>query len=116
MSEYRDYGRLSNGTEVNTPIDTTHYTQVYTATHDGAGNRLPFMNRSFISFTYGGKNIEDFNLVETIENNEIQRNAYAEFSDNVSTSTTYDGQIYWSTHYDTNTLELSLATDEREEK
>ena len=39
------------------------HTQVYVATHDGAGNYLPYMNRSFISFSYGGKNIEDFSLL-----------------------------------------------------
>ena len=86
-------------------------TQVYQVTHDKDGNYLPYMNRAFISFSYGGKNIEDFNLLAIIENNEIQRNIYADFTDNVSTSTIYDGQIYWSTHYDTNSLELTLVTD-----
>ena len=35
-------------------------TQVYDATHRGDGKRLPYMNRSFISFSFGGKYIEDF--------------------------------------------------------
>ena len=41
-------------------------TQVYKATHYEVGDqsrRLPFRNRSFISFSYGGKVIEDFGLI-----------------------------------------------------
>ena len=91
-------------------------TQVYKATHDKNNKYLSYMNRAFISFSYGGKNIEDFNLIAIIENNEIQRNVYADFTDNVSTSTIYDGQVYWSTHHDTNSLELTLVTDEMEER
>ena len=62
MVDYRDYGYVDGGSATQTPINTTRYTQVYTATHDRAGNYLPYMNRSFISFSYGGKNIEDFDL------------------------------------------------------
>ena len=36
--------------------------QVYMATHDGEGNPLSVLQKHFISFSYGGKNIEDFNL------------------------------------------------------
>jgi hypothetical protein len=52
---------------------------VYKATHDGAGNRLPYMNRSFISFSYGGRYIEDFNFVATISNNAMTGKIYADF-------------------------------------
>ena len=37
--------------------------QVYSATHSGEGNPLSVLGRHFISFSYGGKNIEDFNLL-----------------------------------------------------
>ena len=52
------YGRLHEGAPNYQEIK---HTQVYTATHNGEGasSRLPFMNRSFISFSFGGKYIED---------------------------------------------------------
>jgi hypothetical protein len=49
------------------------------------------MNRSFISFTYGGKKIEDFNLIATITNNRLNRKGYAPFEDTVSTYSNLDG-------------------------
>ena len=56
-------------------------TQVYKATHDAGDNRLPFMYRSFISFTYGGKIIEDFGLIAITESNSIDRKLSADFKD-----------------------------------
>jgi len=54
-------------------IDTQiRHGQVYMATHKGE-QKLPFMNRSFMSFSFGGKDIEDFNLIATIENNRLDR-------------------------------------------
>jgi len=44
------------------------------------------MYRSFISFTYGGKKIEDFDLIVT-QNDRLDRDGYASFDDN---TTTYD--------------------------
>jgi len=41
------------------------------ATHNGAGDRLPLMNRSFISFSYGGKPIEDFGLIAITDGDAI---------------------------------------------
>lgn len=84
--------------------------QVYQATHDGEGNRLPFMNRSFMSFSYGGKYIEDFNLIATL-GDRLSKNVYAEFEDSTSDYDTMDGQYYWGTHMNTNTLEFTLSTD-----
>lgn len=95
-------------------------TQVYKATHKGE-KYLPFMNRSFISFSFGYKkdnndnlipvHIEDFNLIATIENNRITRNGYAAFEDLTSTYNNLDGQYYWNTHYKANEITFSLATD-----
>lgn len=85
--------------------------QVYQATHDSSGKRLPYMYRSFISFSYGGKWIEDFGFISVTENNAISRDLYASFTNNTTESSIFDGQIYWSTHWDTNTLSLRLATD-----
>lgn len=110
MAEYYDYGALGNTSAPLVPIKNTRYSQVYAATHKGE-KYLPFMERSFISFSYGGKNIEDFDLIVTIENNSLQRKAYAEFNDIVTQSDVYDGQLYWSSHFEPNVLDFILATD-----
>ena len=91
------------------------YSQVYQATHEGE-DRLPFMNRSFISFTYGGKFIEDFNLIATITGNKLNREGYASFEDTVSTYDNLDGQFYWATHYKTNQMDFTLSTDGIDQK
>ena len=85
-------------------------TQVYLATHDEEGNRLPLMNRSFISFSYGGKPIEDFNLIATF-NDRLEKNVYAEFEDSTSNYETLDGQYFWGTHFQPNQLSFTLSTD-----
>lgn len=89
---------------------TPSHTQVYQATHKD-DQYLPYMNRSFISFSYGGKNIEDFNLLATIENNRLQRNAYSSFDDLTTIYDTLNGQFYWGSYYRANELTLNLATD-----
>lgn len=91
--------------------NTTPTTQVYKVTHDGAGKSLPYMERSFISFTFGGKAIEDFNLIVVNSGDRFERNGYASFADNTTTYDTQDGQIYWGSRYEANQLELTLATD-----
>ena len=85
--------------------------QVWYATHDGKGRPLPFMNRSFISFTYGGKKIEDFDLIATIDGDRLNRKAYAVFDDIVTTYDNLDGQHYWATHYKANEMDFTLSTD-----
>ena len=111
----RDYGAIWGADAPQVAINETKRTQVYTATHDG-NLYLPYMHRSFISFSYGGKNIESFNVLATIENNSLNRNAYATFSDNVATSDVYDGQVYWNTHYHTYEISFNLATDHMSEE
>ncbi len=93
--EFTDYGK---------------HGQVYLATHDGKGNRLSPMRRSFISFSYGGKYIEDFNLLVAY-GDRLNKNVYSEFEDSTSDYETLDGQYYWGTHMSPNGLEFSLATD-----
>ncbi len=85
-------------------------TQVYKATHIG-DLRLPYMQRSFISFTYGDKFIEDFGLIAYTEGDRMQRDAYATFDDLTSTYDVIPGQFYWGTYYRNNSLTLSLETD-----
>ena len=99
--------QILNGNE---ELSSIKYTQVYQATHEGK-NRLPLMNRSFISFSFDGKPIEDFNLIATTVSNNLNRDAYTDFEDITSSYDNLDGQQYWSTHYKTNTLDFTLATD-----
>ena len=110
MTEYMDYGSLNGSEAPLVEVEHKKATQVYLATHEG-GQRLPLMQRSFISFSFDGKWIEDFSLLAIIENNALQRRIYAEFEDNVTESDVWDGQIYWSSHYKANTIEFSLFTD-----
>jgi hypothetical protein len=49
------------------------------------------MYRSFISFTYGGKKIEDFDLIATISGDRLNRSGYASFDDTVTTYDNLDG-------------------------
>ena len=90
--------------------------QVYMATHGGDGKRLPFMYRSFISFSYGGKIIEDFGLIAITDGDRLTRNTHADFEDVTETYDVIDGQIFWGTHHTNNSLELKLFTDGMTEK
>ena len=123
MAEYRDIGYINGDwyNEANTSqVDNTHYGQVYQATHQGS-TRLPYMRRSFISFSYGEKNgkrvnIEDFDLIAYTNGDRLSRDGYAAFDDTVTTYDNLDGQYYWGTHYRTNSLTLNLATDGIDQK
>ena len=84
--------------------------QVYMATHKGE-NYLPFMNRSFISFSFGGKNIEDFNLIATTSGDRMKREGSAEFEDLITTYDILDGQFYWGTYFKNNSIQFTLSTD-----
>ena len=116
MENYRDFVGIRNYQDANAYannaayVDTSQKGQVYMDTHKGE-NRLPFMNRSFISFTYGGKYIEDFNLIATTENNRMNRTGSAEFEDLVDQYNILDGQFYWGTHFKPNKISFRLATD-----
>ena len=117
---YRDYGALNFNSAAVNEIDINPRRQVYQATHEG-GNILPFMERSFISFSYGYKKnkdgidvpvfIEEFDLIASIVNNRINKDAYASFDDITTSYDNLDGQYYWNTHYRTNSLTFVLATD-----
>lgn len=100
-----------NNIRANQPVNTSGHPQVYYATHTGEGNALPFMNRSFISFTYGGKKIEDFGLIAVIDGDRMQKDGYTAFNDIVSTYDVLDGQFYWGSHYGPTELNFVLATD-----
>ena len=107
---YRDYGYIE-GSEPVLVEANEKFSQVYDVTHDGAGNRLPHMLRSFISFSYGGKPIEDFGLVAITGGSTQQLKLYSDFVDNVTSTNIVDGQLYWSTHFKENTIDFVLSTD-----
>ena len=109
---YRDYGAIGHYSTPENQVEITPRRQVYQATHTGDGaSRLPFMNRSFISFTYGGRHIEDFNLIATTSGDRLERNGYSSFNDLTTSYDNLDGQYYWGTHYKTNSITFNLATD-----
>ena len=105
-----DYGYINNNIIDVPNKNNKKYTQVYQATHKGE-DYLPFMQRSFISFSFDGKNIEDFNLIATIDGDRLQRKGYSEFEDLTSNYEVLDGHFYWGTHYTNHTLDFNLATD-----
>lgn len=111
MANYRDYGTLGGGSAPNVLVDTERRSQVWQATHDGGGSRLPHRYRSFISFSYGDKWIEDFNLIAYCNGDTMSRQAYASFEDLTTSYDIMDGQYYHGTHYQPNTLSLDLVTD-----
>ena len=115
MADYRDYGYLRGGDAPQVEIDSKTYTQVYRATHKGE-NYLPFMNRSFISFSFGGRNIEEFNLIATVSGDRMERDGYAAFDDLTSSYDVVHGQFYWGTYYRTNQLTFQLSTDGIEQR
>ena len=96
------------GNEV--PSPRVKRTQVYNLTREGA-DKLPLRDRAFISFSYGGRAIEDFNLIATFQSDRLQRAAYAQFEDITTTYEVVDGQFYWGTHFLNNTLDFTLSTD-----
>ena len=124
---YRDYGASHYPQEtpafIRNDEEVQVRNQVYRATHmgDGPKNRLPYMNRSFISFSYGTRinenseevrvNIEDFDLIATIENNRWERDGYTAFNDLTTSYDNLDGQHYWGTHYNSHTITFNLSTD-----
>ena len=85
--------------------------QVYWATHNGSGELLPGYLRSFISFSYGEKNIEDFGLIAYCNGSTMERAGSAEFEDLTSSYDILDGETYHGTHFKPFQLSLSLATD-----
>ena len=56
--------------------------QIYELTHGGQDNSfLPADKRQFISFSYGGKWIEEFDLVVVFNNDRLEKGVYGNFSD-----------------------------------
>lgn len=90
-------------------------TAAFNLTKDEAGNPIwvsrPVMERQFISFSWGGKNIEDFDLLVITVNNRINKGLYSNFTDITKSYTYIDGQSYWGTTIQANQIDLTLSTD-----
>ena len=111
MNIYRDYGTVNSIPAANNEFEYVRRSQVWQATHDGRDQRLSYRQRSFISFSFGGKQIEDFDLIAYCKGNTMSRKGYASFEDLVTSYDIMDGQYYHGTHYKPNTLSLDLVTD-----
>ena len=72
--------------------------QVKEATKDGQGNPLPVLGRQFISFSYGGKKIEDFDLLAVFSSDRLSKEVYANFNDVTTDQNEMDGMGIWRDH------------------
>lgn len=85
--------------------------QVENLLRDEAGKTRSILSRQFISFTYGGKSIEEFNLIATFNGDRLSKSIYAPFEDTVTQQEELDGQFYWRTKFGANELQFNLSTD-----
>lgn len=111
ISPYMDIGTINDGPQVYREIDTNKHTQVYVTTHDGEGNPLSAMPKSYISFSWGGKNIEDFGVLAVSDGDRYNGGIYGDFHDLTTNYDITDGQLYWGTAYNAKTIGFNLATD-----
>ena len=111
MDIYRDYGSVGNNVFPPNHFNITKRGQVWQTTHDGAGNSLPYRYRSFISFSFGDKWIEEFDLIAYCKGDTMTRSGSAAFEDLTTSYDIMDGQYYHGTHYKPNTLSLDLVSD-----
>lgn len=112
----RDYGAIGNAELPSNSFELIERTQVWNATHNSEGSLLPSLRRSFISFSFGGKNIEDFNLIAVTDGDRMSRNGYSNFTDLTTDYDILDGQFYNGTHFNPYELSLTLATDGIDQK
>ena len=85
--------------------------QVQTSTRDGQGNPLSILKRQFISFSYGGRDIEDFDLLVVFSSDRLSKELYAPFKDTTTEQEELDGQMFWRSSFNAGQLNFVLATD-----
>ena len=78
---------------------------------DEGGKIRPILSRQFISFSYGGKSIEEFNLIATFNGDRLSKGIYAPFEDTTTQQEELDGQFYWRSKFGANELQFNLSTD-----
>lgn len=110
----RNIGRIGNVEETTNVEEASFasstYSQVYDLTHDSNGNRLSNISRSYLSFSFGGKWIEDWNLIVTYSDR-MERKTSADFEDLTTDYDVVDGMFYWGTYFKNNTISFTLSTD-----
>lgn len=84
--------------------------QVREATYSGE-KHLSATSRAFISFNWGGRDIEEFNLIVVFNNDRLSKGIYFDFTDITTTLEGKDGQLYWKSYYNPGALTFTLATD-----
>ena len=84
--------------------------QVFDVTHDSNGSSLPANKKPFISFSYGERNIEDFNLIVTFMDR-YNRNVYSNIKNTTTTYQGVHGQMFWEYSYEANLYTFTLSTD-----
>ena len=71
----------------------------------------PNTDWDFISFSFNGRDIQDFGLIAVADNNRYSRQLVQSFTANYSTIKGRAGDIYWDTDIGPQTISFSLATD-----
>lgn len=109
----KDIGFIGNSgsTEINISVEPRNKSQVYLATHDINGNKLSLTQRSHISFSWGGKDIEDFDFLVVSDGGTYQRGLYSSFEETTTENSVMDGRHYWGFRYRANEIVFSLSTD-----
>lgn len=74
-------------------------------------NKKHIMDRQFISFSYDGRDIEEFDLIATMDKEGFIDNLYAGFEGRIKEFTELDGQQYYVTKYNPKTLTFQLVSD-----
>lgn len=66
--------------------------------------------RHFIDFSWGWRNISDFNLIVTFDDM-YSKTLYTTFTDNTTKITGLPGQLYWGSDYEPLRISFTLSTD-----
>ena len=106
-----DIGYLGNTPGIQPVYNNIKRNQVYQATHNSNDERTSYNARSYISFSFGGTQIEDLNLIACVDGDRMEKQLTANFHDLTSSYDVVDGQFYWGTYYDNNQMNFYLATD-----
>ena len=106
-----DIGYLGDTPGIQPVYNNIKRNQVYQATHNSNDERTSYNARSYISFSFGGTQIEDLNLIACVDGDRMERQLTANFHDLTSSYDVVDGQFYWGTYYDNNQMNFYLATD-----
>ena len=85
--------------------------QIDSVTKDGRGQPLPLSEKQFISFSYGGKYIEEFDLIVSFPSDRLEKEIYSNFKDITTSNEVIDGQFFWKSVVQPGKLKFTLATD-----